>query len=161
MPLINYPGAFNIKGKILIQYYSRHFQIPGEIESKTWIQDAELVNFDGHKNGLKKTFIIKFKDFLGREVKIYLSTKEIYICNQGENFKDDSQSTVIENEILWDDKSLFIIGEFHLENQDPNIIESYKYFITIDFNDMKKELLNFLSKERKNESLAGDFKIPL
>ena len=160
------PGAFNFKGKILIQFYRRVVQIPGNIEARTWIQKVELVEYEGNnKDGITKTFIIKFKDFAGREIKIYLSTKEIYTRNQEqwEDFKLDTQGAISKNEILWDDKNLFIIGEFHTTNRDPGIIDNYKYFITIDFiNDSKrKQIIKFFSKERLNENIANDFNMPL
>ena len=60
-------------------------------------------------------------------------------------------------------ENLFLVGEFEpsIPIHENDLIEKYKYFVTIEFGDKKKAILNFLNEERLNEDIANDFNMPL
>ena len=159
MITIGITPAYN--GKVLIQYNSHNqdFIVP-EI-NKTWIQEVELIERRGYIKPPcpKKSFLLKFKDFKEEDILLCLSTKEIF----SKYLEKKDGWNVIKNEILWDNENLFLVGEFEpsIPIHENDLLEKYKYFVTIEFGDKKKAILNFLNKERLNEDIANDFKMPL
>ena len=145
LPLIKTPGTLKLKGKIIIQYHSQDQNFLAPATYEIWTEEVEFVEFEGDTKNGKKTFFIKFKDFFKKDIWLCLSTKEIF----SEYLKIRDGWNVIKNEILWDNKNLFLVGEFEppIPINENDQLEKYKYFVTIEFGDKKDPIMKFLNKE--------------
>lgn len=160
MVKVNNPSLATTKGKIILQYRGTNMVFRKNPSSST-IGEVDLKLKVQTFGNSKEDFPLIFKLFDGVEIMLAFCSRSVYWkrdLNDNKSWVYDTESNIIENEILIDDENIFITGTFtFLKNISLSESRLDEYHYTAIFY-RSKPLVKELLQLKSNELMANDLK---